>query len=173
MSLFRSLQNSPATVSIFHNARIPLSNKLYNNLEKTYDTLPEKPKYEFTIDLMKDKMPTYDQYRLFVDKCLTNEQAKVTLQNCFPFLNDRQTHLYDTHGKTVTIKGIDWSNKIFSQSEYQMIYDTFNKLQEGNASIETTASDVFKAPLIVDWDQNKLAGDEKTLELLLKVYKDQ
>ena len=85
MSLFRSLQNSPSTVSIFHNQAIPLSNKLYDILQKAYETQPEKAKHEFQIDVMKDKMPTYDQYKLITSKYVKNATDKSILHDCFPF----------------------------------------------------------------------------------------
>ncbi|KAI5949431.1 hypothetical protein KGF54_005666 [Candida jiufengensis] len=176
MSLFRTLQSSPATITLFHNSKLPLSNKIYDILNKTYETLPEKPKYDFQIDLMKNKMPTYDQYQIFINKFLKSEQSKSILHNCFPFLNDRQsTNLYDSNGKTTTIKGIDWSNKIFTKHEYELIYETFNKLinDENNKSIDTNPADIFKAPLVVDWDQDLLANDEETLKTILSKYTNQ
>ncbi|KAI5958774.1 hypothetical protein CANMA_004191 [Candida margitis] len=175
MSLFRTLQSSPATVTLFHNSKIPLSNELYKILNKTYDSLPEKPKYDFQIDLMQNKMPTYEQYQIFVNKFLKTDQAKNTLHESFPFLNERSTDLLDSHGKKVTIKGIDWSNKVFSQSEYQKIYDTFNKLVENEKdhSVDTNPAQIFKAPLVVDWDQDLLAGDHETLKALLAKYVEQ
>lgn len=171
MSLFRSLQNSPSIISIFHNSSIPLSNKLYDILEKAYDTQPEKPKHEFQIDLMKNKMPTYDQYKLIVDKYLKGSTSKTILHNCFPFLHDSKTELYNSKGNVVTVKGVEWANKTFSPAEYQMIYDTFNKLQESSdQSINTIASNVFQAPLVVDWDNDVIAGDEETLKAILSNY---
>ena len=59
----------------------------------------------------------------------------------------------------------------FSPAEYQMIYDTFNKLQESSdQSINTIASNVFQAPLVVDWDNDVIAGDEETLKAILSKY---
>ena len=58
-----------------------------------------------------------------------------------------------------------------SPAEYQMIYDTFNKLQESSdQSINTIASNVFQAPLVVDWDNDVIAGDEETLKAILSNY---
>lgn len=174
MSLFRSLQNSPSTISIFHNQSIPLSNKLYDILEKAYETQPTKPKHEFQIDLMKDKMPTYDQYKLITSKYLKNAVTKTVINDRFPFLHDKEVELYNNKGNPVTIKGAEWNNKIFSQSEYDMIYDTFNKLQESkSSSISTKASQVFSAPLVVDWDNELIAGDEETLKAILDKYKQE
>ena len=146
MSLFRTLQSSPATITLFHNSKIPLSNELYKVLNKTYDSLPEKPKYDFQIDLMKNKMPTYEQYQIFVNKFLKSDQAKKTLHDSFPFLNERLIDLLDSHGKKVTIKGVDWANKVFSQSEYQKIYDTFNKLVENEKEKKTEKKEMCVVP---------------------------
>ncbi|KAI3405475.2 hypothetical protein KGF56_001722 [Candida oxycetoniae] len=173
MSLFKTLQSSPATVTIFHNTKIPLSNKLYDILNKTYESLPKKPKYDFQIDLMKNRMPTFDQYEIFVRKFLKSEQDKKILHNCFPFLNEKQTILINDQGKHCKINGSDWSNKIFSEFEYQLIYETFNALEnnfEKDKLLPSQPSDIFKAPLVVDWDQDMLAGDVQTLNELLAKY---
>ncbi|KAL6450391.1 hypothetical protein SBY92_004597 [Candida maltosa Xu316] len=171
MSLFRTLQNSPSTITIFHNSKLPLSNKLYDILETAYDTQSERPKYEFSLDLMKDKMPTYDQYQLIVSRYLKSTQAKDILHTKFPFLHDREVEFYNNKGNLVTVKGIDWNNKIFSEAEYQMIYDTFNKLQESKN--QEKAAHLFEAPLVVDWDQELIAGDEGTLSEILAKYKQE
>ncbi|RCK65353.1 hypothetical protein Cantr_01014 [Candida viswanathii] len=174
MSLFRSLQNSPSTISIFHNQTIPLSNKLYDILQKAYETQPEKPKHEFQIDVMKDKMPTYDEYKLITSKYLKSAAAKTVLHDRFPFLHDKEVELYNSKGNPVTIKGAEWNNKIFSPSEYAMIYETFNKLEESTSpSLSTKATEVFSAPLVIDWDNELIAGDEETLDAILAKYKQE
>ena len=92
----------------------PLSNKLYDILEKAYDTQPEKPKHEFQIDLMKNKMPTYDQYKLIVDKYLKGSTSKTILHNCFPFLHDSKTELYNSKGNVVTVKVLNGQTRLLS-----------------------------------------------------------
>lgn len=174
MSLFKTLQSSPATITIFHNTKIPLSNKLYDVLNKTYDTLPEKPKYDFQLDVEKNKMPVFSQYQDFVSKFLKSTQDREVLHSRFPFVKKDEVTLLNSKGNPVTIKGADWANKIFSESEYQLIYETFNQLEENaNSSISTQSQELFEAPLVVDWDQNKLAGDEESLRKLLAKYVDQ
>lgn len=37
-------------------------------------------------------------------------------------------------------------------------------------SINTIASNVFQAPLVVDWDNDVIAGDEETLKAILSKY---
>lgn len=172
MSLFKTLQSQPATISIFHNAKLPLSNKLYNLLRLAYNKqiqLPEQPQFE--IDVMKDKMPTYDQYLIFVNQCLKDNHSKTSLHKCYPFLSDRRKHYYESLGHSVTIKGIDFHDKIFTPEEYEMIHDTFNSIQElGDTQRDVLPSEVFKAPLVIDWDQNLIATDEVALRKLLEKY---
>ena len=53
-----------------------------------------------------------------------------------------------------------------------MIYETFNKLEESKSpSINTKSADVFSAPLVVDWENELIAGDEDTLNAILDKYK--
>lgn len=172
MSLFRTLQNQPATISIFHNAKIPLSNKLYNALKLAYNKQLQaysQPKFE--INLMKDTIPTYDQYMIFINQCLKDNHSKNSLHNCYPFLSDRRKHFYETLGQSITIKGVDFHDKIFTPEEYAMIHETFNTIQQlGESQRDVLPSEVFKAPLVVDWDQNLLATDEAGLRKILEKY---
>ncbi|CUM66547.1 uncharacterized protein PRCAT00004216001 [Priceomyces carsonii] len=168
MSLFRSLQNSPATISIFHNGKLPASAKIYKLLDNAYFKLNDK-KNKFQIDLMQDKMPTYDQYVLLSQKFLKDKASKDTLKQCYPLFSDRKTSGPDD----VIIKGVQPSSglKVFNEGEYSMIYDAFNTLiTKDDADIK--AEDIFRPPLVVDWDQNLLANDEKGLNHILEKYQD-
>lgn len=166
MSLFRTLQHSPATVSIFHNSKIPLSSKLYQVLTQA-DLLSKKD--NFIIDLMQDRMPTYDQYQLLVSNCVRDAESRGVLKQCFPILVDRTASGND---KRVTTRGV-LGSRLFSEGEYQIMNEVFNKAQEGADSVAPTdPSEIFKAPLVVDWDQNKIAGDEEGLKRILEKYNE-
>ncbi|EGW29850.1 uncharacterized protein SPAPADRAFT_52711 [Spathaspora passalidarum NRRL Y-27907] len=177
MSLLKTLQSTPATITIFHNSKIPLSNKLFRILQSAAHRQSHTPNTpfaavpvpKFEINVMKDQMPTYDQYLHFLNQC---NHDKASLHDSYPFLKGRKKHYYETShsGHSVTIRGVDM-DRIFTEEEYEMIYDAFNKIQElGDNIRDVTPADVFKAPLVVDWDQNKLAHDEATLKTMLAKY---
>lgn len=174
MSFFRTLQNSPATISIFHNSKLPLSGELYHVLDKAYYKLNDD-KTKFQVDLMSNKMPTYDQFVLIVNSCLKDQSSKKALKNCYPFMYGKKSG-EETNRTTVkppirTVDGNSGGVNVFSEGEYGMIYDTFNKLKESKDP-EVDASDIFQAPLVVDWDQCLIAGDEDGLSAILKKYSD-
>ena len=58
--------------------------------------------------------------------------------------------------------------KMFSEKEYAMIYDAYNKAVEEK---DIPEEDIFRRPLVVDWDQSLIAGDETTLAAILDKYK--
>ncbi|KAM9916678.1 hypothetical protein OXX80_013533, partial [Metschnikowia pulcherrima] len=79
MSFFRSLQNTPATISIFHNAHVPTSARVYASLERAYYKLNDD-KNLFQIDLMAKAMPTYDQFKMIHSQCVHSEESKNALK---------------------------------------------------------------------------------------------
>lgn len=169
MSLFRLLQNSPATISIFHNARAPASAQVYASLEKAYFKLNED-KNKFQLDLMAKAMPTYSQFRDIYLHCIHKELCKEALQTAFPLLSDRRTKSKDA---SVTYKalGVDTNRglKVFSENEYEKIHEAFNvAVNEDEPEIDP--SQLFRAPLVVDWDQNLIAADEEGLRAILAKY---
>lgn len=170
MSLFRSLQNSPATISIFHNAKVPASARIYANLEKAYYKLNED-KNQFQIDLNAKQMPTYDQFKDVYSQAVHGEEAKHVLQDCYPLLSDRKSA---DHNNTTTFKSLgvntDRGFKVFSQNEYEKIHEAFTQLVN-EAEPDIDPSGLFKAPLIIDWDQNLIASDEEGLDAILAKYK--
>lgn len=172
MSLFRSLQNSPATISIFHNAHVPTLARVYASLEKAYYQLNDN-KNLFQIDLMAKQMPTYEAFRQVYLQCVHSEASKDVLKACFPLLNDK---LHVAKDKSVTIKGATGINtdrgfKVFSETEYEKIHEAFDVF------VDATTPDIdpvllFRAPLVVDWDQNLIACDEAGLDLILQKYRE-
>lgn len=171
MSLFRSLQNSPATISIFHNAKVPTSAKVYATLEKAYFRLNEN-KNQFQIDLNAKQMPTYEQFKDIYSHAVHGEAAKKVLQSCYPLLSDKKTQLDKNH---TTFKSLgvatDRGFKVFSQHEYEKIHEAFTTVVN-QEDPEIDPSKLFEAPLIVDWDQNLIANDEEGLEAVLAKYKE-
>ncbi|KAK6202343.1 uncharacterized protein RJT21DRAFT_112307 [Scheffersomyces amazonensis] len=179
MSLFRTLQQSPATISIFHSTKIPLSVSLYHLLDRAFIKLPAKATNQFQIDLMKDKIPTFSQYQYLASNCLHDAKSKQALSNCYPFLKDRVS-IAPEATQRVTFRGLEsvsptFKNRIFNEGEYSLIEETFNKLQEIKEDdiTDISPSDLFRAPLIIDWDQNLIAADEEGLLNILKKYENQ
>lgn len=174
MSLFKTLQNSPATISIFHNNKISLSNELYHVLDKAYYKLNED-KNHFQVDLMSNKMPTYDQFLLVTNSCLKDKASKMVLRNCYPFMYGKKSD--ETKNKITIESPIRPDNvgsngiNIFSEGEYAMICESFNRFIETKEP-DVNPSDIFQAPLIVDWDQCLIAADNEGLSNILKKYKD-
>lgn len=169
MSLFRTLQNSPATISIFHNANVPTSARVYASLEKAYYRLNED-KNQFQIDLNAKKMPTYDQFKDVYAHCLHNEDGKKALQTAYPLLSDKFSKTKDA---SVTIQSLGFSTnrgvKIFSQNEYETIHEAFQTLVN-EKDPEIDPSQLFQAPLVIDWDQNLIACDLEGLDVILAKY---
>lgn len=172
MSLFRSLQNSPATISIFHSSKLPESVALYGSLERAFYNLNED-KNQFQIDLVTKQMPTYDQFKDINSRCVSSEAAKHVLLRCYPLLADKMTQQKDT---LVTMKsaGIrdDRGIRVFSPSEYEKIHEVFDELVNDKEP-EFDPAHLFRAPLVVDWDQNLIACDEEGLQAILAKYSHQ
>ncbi|PSK37701.1 hypothetical protein C7M61_003409 [Candidozyma pseudohaemuli] len=171
MSLFRSLQNTPATISIFHNARVPSLASLFAHLERAYYQLNDD-KNLFQLDMNAKKMPTYDQFKTIYSNCVRGDRCQTVLKECFPLLNDKFTQ---SEHSSVTVKSLGIRNdrgfKIFSQNEYTHIHEAFEKLiDEQNPEIDP--NELFQAPLLIDWDQNIIANDMDGLKLILKKYKE-
>lgn len=172
MSLFRTLQNSPAIISVFHNGENASSARVYSVLEKAYNRLNNE-KNQFQIDLVTKQMPTYDQYKDIYTNCGNNANTKRVLETVFPLLKDT---LQATAGKFVTTKSIGTSTsgglKVFSPNEYEHIHSAFLELVS-QSKPDVLPSKLFTAPLVVDWDQNLIAADEEGLEAILAKYEDQ
>lgn len=169
MSLFRSLQNSPAIISIFHSSKLPESVALYGSLEKAFYNL-NGDKNQFQIDLVTKQMPTYDQFRDINSRCVNTEAAKQVLQRCYPLLQDKLTMAKDA---VVTMKSAGIRNdrgvRVFSPSEYEKIHEVFDELVNEKEP-EFDPAHLFRAPLVVDWDQNLIACDEEGLQAILAKY---
>ncbi|GEQ68269.1 hypothetical protein JCM33374_g1936 [Metschnikowia sp. JCM 33374] len=170
MSFFRSLQNTPATVSIFHNARVPTSAHVYANLERAYYKLNDD-KNQFQIDLVAKEMPTYSQFKMIYSQCVHSEQSKNALKAAFPLLNDKLTMSKDAR---ITFKALGMNNerglRVFSENEYEKIHEAYTELVNQKEP-DFDPSLVFRAPLLVDWDQNLIACNEEGLDLILQKYR--
>ncbi|WEJ97290.1 hypothetical protein PSN45_004840 [Yamadazyma tenuis] len=172
--MFKTLQNSPSTISIFHNAKIPMSNKLYGILSKANYKLNED-KSKIILDLMENTLPTYDQYSLIVNNCLRDNYSKNVVASCFPFIKGSTENKVGQDRVTVNapigLQRLSGSGlKVFNEGEYAMIVEAFNGIEQSD-STEVSASAVFAAPLVVDWDQNMIANDEHGISNILNKYK--
>lgn len=168
MSLFRTLQISPATITIFHNAKVPASAALYKLLDRSYFEL-NNDKNQFHVDLMANQMPTHDQFTTIFNQCLHTQSDKQLLTACFPFLNPRTQSKKSTKVTVKSPLGAHGNIKLFSEGEYAMVYEAFNSLA-GQENPEVSPSELFLAPLVVDWDQNLIANDELSLSQILQKY---
>lgn len=174
MSLFRTLQSSPGTISVFFSKSIPSSSKLKVALEKAAATVNLK-RPRFHVDLMESKMPTFDQYNYIVNNCLKDENSKQVLRAAYPVIYGRQS-VDETHNRTTIETPIGLQNsgllggiKLFSEGEYKMVYDEFNKLEEKHD--DETANSIFSPPLVIDWDQSFIGNSQKDLDAMLDKYK--
>ena len=169
MSLFRTLQNSPATISIFHNKKIPSSSHLYKILSRAYENL-NKEKFQFQLDVMENRMPTFDQYQYIISNSLRSRMTNDVLRECFSLLKD-DSSAGDTQVETdnTILKTKEKKSPSFTEGEYNLFYDAFNKLLESsNPDVDSAA--IFKAPLVVDWDQVLIANNEEGVSTILSKY---
>ena len=116
-------------------------------------------------------MPTYDQFKAIYSQCVHSEESKNALKSAFPLLSDKLTQSKDAR---VTFKALGMDNergfRVFSQNEYERIHETYTELVNLKEP-EFEPSLVFKAPLLVDWDQNLIACDEEGLDMILAKYR--
>lgn len=125
----------------------------------------------FQIDLMAKAMPTFEQFKTIYSNCVHGTDCKEVLKTVYPLLSDKLTKSKDL---TVTFKALGVNNdrgfKVFSENEYLKIHEAFAELVDKHDP-EIDPSLIFKAPLIVDWDQNLIACDEDGLENILAKYR--
>lgn len=88
----------------------------------------------------------------------------------YPLLSDK---VLVENKKLVLVKSLgvhtDRGFKVFSPNEYERIHEAFTELVNSSEP-EIDPSQLFKAPLIVDWDQNMIACDEDGLASILMKY---
>lgn len=153
MSMFRTLQNNPGTISLF-NSKSTLSElllkQLNNNSVKSYKGTNKSPSPPSLWSKIKNGFdetpedgtmylidpiytnPTFDQFKLIKSYTKDPNNLKI-FNNSFPLFKD---------------KSLD--------------QDEFNKL------IKDTHW--FVDPLVVDWEKGNLANDKESLATLLKKY---
>lgn len=170
--MFRTLQNSGGVITIFHHPKVSKLVDLLKTLTQA-DRKFNNDKQQFLLDKMEKTMPTYDQYATITHNCLKDTYSKNVLKNCFPFVSgtnetalgkDRVTVQSPINLGTLTSHGL----KMFSESEYLMVYEAFAHAIE---SQEFLSTQVFLPPLVVDWDQNLIANDEHGVAAILQKYK--
>lgn len=116
-------------------------------------------------------MPTYDQFTTIYANCISGDRCRGVLKLVFPLLNDKYSH-DENNRTTFKLLGIRHQSgfKIFSENEYNHIHEAFDELVQQKEP-EIDPSELFRAPLLIDWDQNIIANDEEGLELILAKYK--
>lgn len=170
--MFRTLQSSPSTITIFHSNKIALLNKLYGILDKAATRINTE-EAKIHIDVMANTIPTFDQYDTIAHTCLKDNYSKNALATCFPFLGGKKEYKIGQDRTTINSPMIlgHSSNglKLFNEAEYAKIVDVFLQLQDARDS-EVDPSEVFLPPLVVDWDQSLIANDEFGVNTILKQY---
>ncbi|OWB80372.1 hypothetical protein B5S32_g4641 [[Candida] boidinii] len=205
MSMFRSLQNSPGSITIFHNSKNPLSeslliklqNNVYNsikykeNLNKNLNFLQKflnsfksnnelnKPiqiktnnkkilndgssskvstsdylkgrQFRYTLDISTIP-PTPEQFQFISSILQTHPICKKSFIHAFPNFTKDMNHVSDTDGIPKTVQEIQ---KIFNNKSLQ----------------ELDLENYFKTPLVVDWENELIATNEKDVEKILDNYK--
>lgn len=170
--MFKTLQSSPSTITIFHNNKVSLLNKLYGILNKA-STKVNKDESKILIDVMSNSIPTFDQYDTIAHTCLKDNYSKNALSTCFPFLGGKKD--YKLGQDRTTIKspmelGKNFNGfKLFNEAEYAKIVEVFLQLEEGHES-GVDSAEIFLPPLVIDWDQSLIANDEFGVNQILKEY---
>lgn len=203
--MFRSLQNSPGSITIFHNSKNPLSeslliklqNNVYNsikykeNLNKNLNFLQKflnsfksnnalnKPiqiktnskkilndgssskvstsdylkgrQFRYTLDISTIP-PTPEQFQFISSILQTHPICKKSFIHAFPNFTKDMNHVSDTDGIPKTVQEIQ---KIFNNKSLQ----------------ELDLENYFKTPLVVDWENELIATNEKDVEKILDNYK--
>lgn len=161
--MFRTLQNQPSVILIFHNQKLKASQALYLVLERLTNQAPLVDKVY--LDLNTNKMPTYDQFSTIASNVPTDDAyGQRVLRQAFPLLGDK---LVSNGTSTTTRKG---APQMFNEGEYNIIRDTFDKIENGAASEVSDPTELFNAPLVVDWDRATIANDEEGVKKMLSLY---
>ncbi|OUM55445.1 hypothetical protein BVG19_g4985 [[Candida] boidinii] len=205
MSMFRSLQHSPGSITIFHNAKNPLSESLLNKLQHSvYNSTRHKENLNknstflqklfnafksekelnkptqiktnnkkisndgssskvSTSDYLKGKQfrytldistipPTPEQFQFISSILQTHPICKKSFIHAFPNFSKDMNHVSDTDGIPKTVQEL---KKVFSDKSLQ----------------ELDNENYFKTPLVVDWENELIATNEKDVEKILDNYK--
>ncbi|CAN3359636.1 hypothetical protein DICA3_D05512 [Diutina catenulata] len=164
--MFRTVQNSASTITLFHNSRSKLSESLYHLLDKVANDSSSKVADRIYFDIAANQMPTYDQFSTIASNVPTDDTYQQgVLRAAFPLLSDKTGPCTLDPKKKISVKGAS----MFNEGEYKLIHEAFNKAQE-NPELPDQASELFNAPLVVDWDKASIANDEEGLKRLLKEY---
>jgi len=184
MSMFKTIQNYPGIITIYHNAQSSLSKTLLSKLQqsnKPYhqqkttkdqsiwdriingnaDAENKSPQEKYTIEEIKSGFPTYDQLKLIKSFVNTHPSSKDTFIEVFPrFINERAA--MDAVAAR-SIKKINISDIKIPEEDETLIL-----IQQGNDYL--LQNNWFRPPLIVDWDNSLIANNESTLDRILKHY---
>lgn len=186
MSMFKTLQNNPGVITIFHNAQSQLSKTLLTNLQRSAkpfhqqessqhqslfnkilhgksDSESKTPREKYLIEEVDSGFPTYDQLKMIKSFVKTHPSSKSTFIDVFPkFIDEKALNSQNTGGKdkyNINISDIKIPDEL---DTIELINTDYRKLlQDG----------WFKPPLVIDWDNNLIANNEFTLDRILKHYR--
>ncbi|CAN3502492.1 putative redox protein Fmp46p, mitochondrial [Diutina catenulata] len=143
--MFRTVQNGASALTLFHNSRSKVSEQLYHALKgATSSKLADR----ISLDVAANQMPTYNQFQTIVSNVPADDSYQQgVLRAAFPWLK-RSSVLED---------------------EYEVFHEAFSKAQ-ANPELPDQGSEVFQAPLVVDWDKAQIANDPEGLKKILEAY---
>lgn len=178
INILRSFKSQPLKrISFFHDPHSTASQNLLGKLTRLSE-LPRNsaapgqhllavPANRFVVDLQDSKIPTYHQYCLIHDSLAMHPENALAFEKVFPIIVDQKTHTLCKKTAMITKKQQKFVGdlELFSELEYKMIEDAFNK--QGQRSL---LEGVFNAPLIVDWENSLLATTDQGLHRIMTNY---
>lgn len=165
------------TITMFHDTNSKLSHHLLNKLTD-YSKLPNTFRNEgaqgwfrsgrvqgmgmvsnkFNLELKQDQTPSYLDYYFIHEHCTDiHPDNCISFEKKFPFLFELQN--ITLCNQTATR---DKKQKLFKNDLLVLEQDEYETL-----SLE---DNFFKAPLIIDWANNLIAGDDKGLDRIMANY---
>lgn len=166
--MFRTVQSAPGIITLFNSSKG--SSKLLKTLQlasqptshPTQEGISEKPRSlwsyvtkgkeeshhepKFVVEELVGLFPTYDQLKLMKSCALADKGDQFhVFSSVFPKFVD---------GDSIRLPDEQESDVDFRTQSFDFL------VKDG----------IFKPPLVVDWEQGKLANDEGSLQRLLKAY---
>ncbi|CAH2447581.1 Hypothetical protein PP7435_CHR2-0075 [Komagataella phaffii CBS 7435] len=167
MSMFKSLQQLPGIITIFHNPQSALSQSLLKTLNekaiklgpaqpkslvdrasKQWNTITKGPQNDhlerYKVDI-SEGAPTPDQFAFIKTALSIHPMCKQAFKSAFPKWGSAINHVSD-------INRLPDYKSVFGKKSVTQLID------EG----------LFVPPLLVDWDNSLIAADESSLQKMLQ-----
>lgn len=177
-SIFRSFKATKPLnrITFYHNpnsaASLYLLEKLnrFSELPSTFNrfggasqTLPPQELGKFSVELKESKIPNYEEYTQVHDFLHMHPENALSFEQVFPVMFDSEIHTLCKKTATKTNKQQKFLGDLetFSREEYEMIHNAFKQQPHSN---------IFRAPLVVDWENSLIAVGEKGLDRIMANY---